>query len=213
MMELSLLFLLGAFHGINPGMGWLFAVALGMQERRAAAVWRALLPLGLGHALAIAAVLAAAALAGAALPRGATQVVVGILLISLGVRRLVRQRHAGWGGMRVGYAGLTAWSFLMATAHGAGLMVLPIVMRSDGAVEAASVHGAHAHHAAPAAAGVASALAATGVHAAGYLGVTALVALVVYLKVGVGLLRTAWVNLDFIWASALVVTGIAALVM
>lgn len=213
MAELSMLFLLGAFHGINPGMGWLFAVALGLQERRASAVWRALLPLVVGHALAIGAVLGIALAAGLVLPRGAVQTLVGTLLIGLGVRRLLRQRHAGWGGMRVGALGLTAWSFLMATAHGAGLMVLPIVM---GGSEPVAAQSAHAHHAAQTASPgthLIATLAAAGVHTAGYLAVTAAVALIVYTWLGVGLLRRAWINLDVIWACALVVTGIVALVV
>src|SRR6185436_9371797 len=111
---------LGAFHGINPGMGWLFAVALGMQERRRTAVWRALLPLGAGHALAVAAAVAIALLVGAVIPiRTLRWPVAGILLV-LGVSRLFRHRHPRWVGMRVGSRGLTVWSFLMASAHGAG---------------------------------------------------------------------------------------------
>src|SRR3970282_1093788 len=93
-----LLLLLGAFHGINPGMGWLFAVARGLQEGRRLEVWRALLPLATGPTL------------------------------GLGARRLIRHRHPRLGGMRVGMAGLTSWSFLMATAHGAGLMVVPVLL-------------------------------------------------------------------------------------
>src|SRR5918992_1655243 len=120
------LVLLGAFHGVNPGMGWLFAVALGMQENRAQAVWRALLPLGVGHACAVALAIALATTAGAIVPTAMLRWPIAIILIVLGVRRLVRHRHPRWGGMRLGLGGLTVWSFLVATAHGAGLMVLPI---------------------------------------------------------------------------------------
>ena len=120
------LFLLGAFHGINPGMGWLFAVALGMQEGSRRAVWRALLPLGIGHALAIAAVILLAVLLGVMVPLPALRVPVALTLMGTGVYRLARHCQPRLGGMRVGMVGLTAWSFLMASAHGAGLMVLPV---------------------------------------------------------------------------------------
>jgi hypothetical protein len=191
--------LLGAFHGINPGMGWLFAVALGMQENRAAAVWRALLPLGLGHACAIAAAILVAVLAGAVIPTRALQIPIAAVLIGLGIRRLFRHRHPRWAGMRIGLGGLTAWSFLVATAHGAGLMVLPIWLQLPGSGEHA------AHLGAPT--GVASGLAATAIHGASYLVVTSVIAWIVFTWLGVGLLRTAWINLDRIWATALIATG------
>jgi hypothetical protein len=197
----AMLVALGAFHGINPGMGWLFAVALGMQERRRGAVIRALLPLGAGHALAVAAAVAAALALGTVVPIGWLRWAVAGVLVSLGAMRFVRHRHPRWAGMRVGMAGLTLWSFLMATAHGAGLMVVPVFvgMTMTGG-------GDRAHHR-MLGNDAGAALLATGLHAAGYLIVTAFVALMVFEKLGVGLLRRAWFNLDLIWASALVVTA------
>jgi hypothetical protein len=208
--------LLGAFHGINPGMGWLFAVALGMQERRPRAVWLALPPLALGHALAIAAAAGIAVAVGAALPRGALQWTVGLLLLGLGGWRLARCRHPRFGGMRVGARDLTVWSFLMASAHGAGLMVLPFVIGAAG-TNVAHAHHDHAAHLAqaapPAAAGALTVVGATLVHGAGYLVVTAVTAWVVYRYIGVAMLRRAWINLDLLWALALMVTGLVALGM
>ena len=208
------LFALGAFHGVNPGMGWLFAVARGMQEGRRAEVWRALLPMGVGHALAVAAAVAIATLLGAALPLAALRWAVAVLLIGLGARRLVRHRHPRLGGMRVGTSGLTAWSFLMATAHGAGLMVVPVLLGGDAAPAHAS-HAAHAalagghgaHAAATGAGGLEAALAATAIHAAGYLLVSALAAAIVYEKLGLRFLRTGWLSVDLLWAVALIATG------
>ena len=197
---------LGAFHGVNPGMGWLFAVALGMQERRRTAVWRAMLPLAFGHALAIIAAIAVAMLAGAVVPLRVMQWAVGGVLLALGVSRFFRHGHPRWVGMQVGAKDLTVWSFLMASAHGAGLMVLPLVL--GGAV--APDHAAHASHAVHADAW--SATWATLVHSAGYLSVSVVIALVVF-ELGVGLLRKAWLNLDLVWAVALVVTSLATLVM
>jgi len=198
----GVLIALGAFHGINPGMGWLFAVALGMQERHRRAVLRALLPLGLGHVLAVAAAIAVAIAAGAVVSPQVLRWPVAALLVVLGARRLFRHRHPRWASMRVGMRGLTWWSFLMATAHGAGLMVVPVFLRMT------AVHAqGPACHTASASLGVVPALVATGLHGAGDLSVTAAVAIVVFEKLGVGLLRKAWFNLDLLWAGALVITG------
>ena len=122
---------LGALHGINPAMGWLFAVALGLQEKRARAVWRALPPLALGHALAIAVVVAVFTTIGVLVPMRVLRWGVALLLAGFGVYRLFRHAHFRYGGMRVGARELTIWSFLMATAHGAGLMVLPFVLEDE----------------------------------------------------------------------------------
>ena len=195
------LFLLGAYHGINPGMGWLFAVARGMQEHRARAVAWSLPPIALGHALSIGVVVVLAGLAQVALPLPYIRIGVAGALVGLGLYKLIRSRHFRWGGMQVGFRELTIWSFLMASAHGAGLMVLPVVLA-----------GPHAHHyAAPQVA--ANSVWATLIHTVGYLTVTAGVALLVYQKFGLALLRRAWLNLDLIWAIALVATGCVALVV
>lgn len=207
------LLLLGALHGLNPGMGWLFAVALGLQERRRRALWGALPPLVAGHAAAIALAVAAAALLGRALPLGALEWLVAAMLIGLGTLKLVRHRHPR-GGMRVGARDLTIWSLAMATAHGAGLMVLPLVL---GAPEHAA-HAAHTGHAGGMLlAGVAGAslpaLSAAVLHSAGYLAATMLAAVLVYEKLGVGILRRAWVNVDLVWAGALIGTGVLTVLL
>jgi hypothetical protein len=202
---LLVMLLLGAYLGINPGMGWLFAVALGMQERNSAAVGRSLLPIGLGHGLAIGAVVLFAVLLGTVIPLAYVKVAVALILLGFGVYCLVRQRHPRGGGMRVGFGDLTTWSFLMASAHGAGFMVLPVLL-------GASAKAAHSAHAASAAgahflASPVAALMATVVHTMGYLAVTGLVAWVVYKKLGLGLLRRAWINLHLIWAVALIISA------
>jgi hypothetical protein len=204
------LFLLGAYHGINPGMGWLFAVARGMQEHATKAVARALVPITLGHALSIGLVVALAGLIQIVLPLGYVQIVVAFALISLGVFRILRRKHFAWGGMQVGFRDLTFWSFLMASAHGAGLMVLPIVLHVAAANAASTMPAGHPMPMA-AANGPWTGLAATLVHTLGYLSVTALVALLVYRKFGLSLLRKGWFNLDLLWAAALIVTGCVAL--
>jgi hypothetical protein len=207
LMSWGTLCLLGAFHGINPAMGWLFAVALGMQENRAAAVWRALVPLGVGHASAIGLAILVGIVAGRVIPADALRWPIAIMLVLLGVRRLLRQKHPRWGGMRIGILGLTFWSFLVATAHGAGLMVLPVWLGMTAASFPGGSEITHAGHGA-ATGDLAVGLIATAVHGVSYLIVTAMIAWIVFRKVGVGLLRTAWINLDVIWAAALIASGV-----
>src|SRR5215471_1694261 len=191
------LFLFWAYHGINPGMGWLFAVARGMQEHSARAVAWSLPPIALGHALSIGVVVLLAGLAQVALPLTYIRIGVAMALVGLGIFKLIRSRHFHWGGMQVGFRDLTIWSFLMASAHGAGLMVLPVIL--------AGPH-VHHHHAA-------SGAWATLIHTLGYFTVTAAIALLVYWKLGLAMLRRSWFNLDLIWSIALVVTGFVALVV
>jgi hypothetical protein len=201
---------LGAYHGINPGMGWLFAVALGMQHGSARGVWRALPPIALGHAAAVGTVLVVFTVAGIVVPVHVLQAIVGTALITFGCYRLWRHRHPRFGGMQVGFRDLTAWSYLMASAHGAGFMLLPWVIAAPSGVAAAG--GEHASHAMAIGGGIpwAGALAAV-VHTVSYLLAMTLVAWLVYRKVGLAFLRTAWFNLDWMWAGALVLSGIAVL--
>jgi hypothetical protein len=203
----GMLLFLGAFHGLNPGMGWLFAVALGMQENRARAVWAALVPLGIGHACAVALAIAVAIAAGVVVPVHLLRWPVAAILVGLGIRRLIRHRHPRGGRMQISAGRLTLWSFLVATAHGAGLMVLPVWLGM--AAMAGGDHDMHAH----AAADLTSGLWATAVHGGSYLLVTAVIAWIVFSKLGVGMLRKAWINLDLIWAVALIVSGVFTVVV
>jgi hypothetical protein len=207
-MSWAMLMALGAFHGINPGMGWLFAVALGMQDRRRGAVLRALVPLGAGHAAAVAVAVGAALALGLVIPLDWLRWPIAGVLVSLGVRRFFRHGHPRGTGMRVSMGGLTVWSFLTATAHGAGLMVVPVFMGMS-----MSAAGAPAHHMHAAGFGTGAALLATSLHAVAYLAVTASVAVLVFEKVGVGILRRTWINLDLIWSAALVATGMLTLML
>jgi hypothetical protein len=205
---LWLMLLLGAYHGLNPGMGWLFAVALGLQEGKGSAVAKALVPIALGHAVAIDIVVLAAVFLGMALPLLVIRYSVAVLLVGLGIYGLVRHRHPRWVRMQVGFRDLTVWSFLMASAHGAGLMVLPVLLGSS-SVEAADQTVDH-HHMAAVASPLAGIL-ATAVHTLAYLSVTGLLAWVVYRKFGLALLRKTWFNFDLVWGGALVATGLCTL--
>lgn len=225
------LILLGALHGMNPGMGWLFAVALGLQEGSGRAVWRALPPLMAGHALAVAAAVGLALALGPIIDPADLRWLVGAALFGTGVFHLVRHRHPRFGGMRVGARDLVIWSFLMASAHGAGLMAVPFVPTTGTTVavaHAGPTAGAHDHAAhgralpghgahdangrvSPAGAGPGAgwlAVLATLVHTAGYLVVTGGIAAVVYYRLGLRLLRKAWIDLDRIWAGALILTAL-----
>ena len=202
---------LGAGHGINPAMGWLFAAALGFQRESRGAVWGALGPLALGHAAAIGLAIATAAALGVIIPLEPLQWATALLLVGLGIFRLARSRHISYGGMRVGGRELAIWSFLMASSHGAGLMVLPLVL-GDMPMAMHAHHMAQASLFGPGDLGWSGAEAAL-IHTAGYLLVTGVIAVTVYEKVGVRFLRSLWVNLDLVWAVALIVTGVATVML
>ena len=198
---------LGAYHGINPGMGWLFAVALGMQAGRASAMWRALPPLALGHVLAVGFVVALVVAAGVVLPLLVLKMVIAAMLVTLGIYRLWRHRHPRYGGMQVGFRDLTIWSFLMASAHGAGLMVVPFATGNGDSVSVLAA--SHTDHIYSVTARTAwNDAMAVGLHTLSYLLVSTLIAWIVYRKLGLAFLRVAWFNLDWLWAGALIITGI-----
>jgi hypothetical protein len=206
--------LLGAYHGVNPGMGWLFAVARGLQDQRREAVLQSLVPIALGHAASIALVVAVVGGVQTVAPPRLLRALGALVLILFGVFKLLRPRsHPRWVGMRVGAGELAIWSFLMATAHGAGLMLFPVLLSLPAAAQGAHVDGApHAHaHGVPAIglgpASLGQDAAAVLVHTLAMLLVMGAVALVVYEKAGLAILRRAWVNLDLIWAVAIVAAG------
>jgi hypothetical protein len=197
--------LLGAYHGLNPAMGWLFAVSMGFQEGRAGGVLRAIPPIAVGHAASVAAVIAAASAARLVLPLTVLRWLGAALLVGFAaVLALRRFAHPRWVGMRIGFRDLVLWSFLMSSAHGAGLMLLPVLLRPG----AAGAAGPHAH---PAPATWWEGAWALGVHTTAMLATLTAVALLVYGVVGLGVLRRAWINLDYLWAAALLVAGIVTL--
>lgn len=208
---------LGALHGINPGMGWLFAACLGLQERRRQAVLAALPPIALGHALSVGLVVLLIVLLRAHVNPRALQFASAALLIAYGIYRALRSRHPRWVGMRVGFRDLTLWSFLMASAHGAGLMLIPVFLATispdaHGAMNHQGHPGDHATHM-PLIAGPGWLTLAVLVHTLGHLLVAGLVALLFYEKLGLKLLQTAWFNIDFAWALALIATGVILALM
>lgn len=202
---------LGAYHGLNPAMGWLFAVSQGLQHRSRGALLRALGPIALGHELGIVLV-AVIVLGGAALvDPAALRIGSACVLFAFGIFRFVKPRaHFRWTTMRVDAKELTWWSFLMSSAHGAGLMVAPVLLGS-GAVAGASAHEADHVGLATVAAAPAAAVGLV-LHVGAMLLVMALVALLVYEKLGVAILRTTWINTDQVWAAAFIVAAAFTLV-
>jgi hypothetical protein len=210
----GVLLLLGAYHGINPGMGWLFALSLGLQQRSRKAVLWALLPIALGHAIAIALTLAVVALVQLTIPFATLKFLVAAILFALGLYRVFRSRHPLGAGMRVGFRDLTLWSFLMASAHGAGLMLAPVLL----APPMQAMHHSMNSSGAFGLAGIAPFLLALAVlvHTLGLILVAGAVAILFhqfYEKWGLGLLRHTWFNFDLLWAFALIIAGAAALVV
>jgi len=198
-------------------MGWLFAVALGLQERRLGAVLRAFPPIALGHLLAISAAVLVVGVAQIVVPLDVLRYVGAGALILFGLYKLVGSKHPRWVGMRVGFKDLTAWSFLMASAHGAGLMLVPVLLKLSPPAEP-TMQGMHADHAGHAAhAGMAASttaladLAAVGLHTLAMFVVMGSIAVVVYEKFDVMILKSAWFNVDLLWAGALVAAGIVTL--
>ena len=189
---------LGAFHGLNPAMGWLFAVALGLHRQSRAMVYLSLVPIAVGHALSVALVGAAFVLAGLTVNAQALGLLCGLLLMGWGLYHWgYRHRHRVRFGMHSGLAGILLWSFLVATAHGAGPMLWPILMPvcfpsgvTSGGSEPAEL-----------------ALAGVMVHSAAMLAVTAMIACMVHEWLGVGILRRVWINLDAVWTVALLAAG------
>jgi hypothetical protein len=201
---------LGAYHGIDPSMGWLFAVALGLQERSRAKVITSLGPIAIGHLVSIAAVVAII---------GGLRFFVAIdflrplgaaALILFGLFRFIWPRaHPRWVAMRVNSAELALWSFVMASAHGAGLMLFPILI----GMTPHSAHSAHQMVAANAAHTIWQAVGVVILHTGAMVVVMGAIAILIYDFVGLAILRSAWINLDAIWAGALVAAGLLTLVI
>ena len=195
------LVLLGAYHGVNPGMGWLFAVARGMQEKSRRAVLSSLLPIAIGHEASIVMVVVVVSLSQQFVPPFFVRLLAALVLVSFGLYKLWRPRwHPGGYGMRVGFTGLAGWSFLMSSAHGAGLMLAPVLLGMPVYVAYHSLREISLQ-----------AVAAASLHVAAMLLVMGVVSVVVYEQVGIGILRRSWFNLDLRWSVVLVASGAVTL--
>ena len=205
--ELLALVALGAYHGLNPAMGWLFAVSQGLQHGDRRAVTRSFLPIAVGHEASVVLVAVLVLVLGVIADPAVLHVAAAATLIGFGVFRFARPRwHPRWTTMRVNRRELTLWSFLMSSAHGAGLMVAPVLLGG------ATASAAGGHH--PAMAGdapVTAVAVGVGLHALAMVAVMGTVAMVVYVKLGVEILRRTWINTDALWAGAFVLAGVITL--
>jgi hypothetical protein len=211
---------LGAYHGLNPAMGWLFAVSLGLQEGRREAVIKAFWPIALGHAAAVALVVMVVLGLQVVVPLEVLRYLAAGTLISFGLYKLIRRKHPRWVGMRVGFKDLTAWSFLMASAHGAGLMLAPVLLKLSGTMREmehqaneAHEHWGHSVHLFLTNPEALADLAAVAVHTLSMFAVMAVVALIVYDRLGLMILKRTWFNVDLLWAAALVGAGVITLLI
>jgi hypothetical protein len=196
---------LGLFHGVNPAMGWLFAVALGLNRGSRSIVLLSLVPIALGHAVAVATVLFAVLALGLVLDHAMLMRAAAVLLIAWALWHAIRgHRQRLRVGMQTGLAGLVLWSFLMASAHGAGLMLVPILLPI--CASGAATSELHSGGAIP------LAIAAAGIHSLTMLAAIGVISVTVYEWIGVGFLRRGWINLDKIWAAALLLCGVVLLV-
>jgi hypothetical protein len=199
---------LGAYHGVNPAMGWLFAVSRGMQERSRRAVVRSLVPTAIGHELSIALVALLVVGLEVVADSSTLRIVAAAALFCFGIFRFVKPRaHFRWTSMRVTDRELTLWSFLMSTAHGAGLMIAPVLIGLQGAVDRS---GAQAHDRADLNllnASIGAGAVGIALHVIAMLAVMGVVAVVVYERLGLKVLRTAWLNTDALWAGAFVLAA------
>jgi len=201
--SLAALVALGAFHGLNPGMGWLFAVARGLQERARARVLESIPAIAAGHAASVGVVAVLVALTQSVVATRIVAIVGGAVLVGFGLWRLLSQRHFRWVGMRLSLWQLAGWSFLMSSVHGAGLMLVPVITASGGAAVGGHDHGLGAAQGSA----VMSGIFVTGVHTLAMFLVAGAIAVVVYEIVGLTVLRRTWFNLDRVWALALIGAG------
>jgi hypothetical protein len=195
---------LGLFHGVNPAMGWLFAVALGLHRHSERVVWLALLPIGLGHAAAVAIIVFIALALGLVLDTGLLQRLAAVVLLAWAAwHALYGRRHTVRFGMQISLGGLFLWSFLMANAHGAGLMLIPAVIPL--CLAASPAHELTASGSLP------IALTALGLHTGVMLATIGIISIVVYKWAGIAFLRRGWINFDLVWTMALIVCAIILL--
>jgi hypothetical protein len=196
---------LGAFHGLNPAMGWLFAVALGLHRNSRGTVLVSLIPIAIGHTVSVAVVAVVVVLLGLIVDQHLLEVIAGVLLVAWATyHALYGHRHRVRVGMTTGLTGLGIWSFVMATAHGAGLMLVPVVIPlclSESPARQLTAAGS-----------LPIALAAVGTHMAAMLAVILIIAVLVYDWLGLSFLRRGWINFDLIWIAALILTGMILIV-
>jgi hypothetical protein len=198
----------GLYHGVNPGMGWPLAVSAGLMERSSRALSAALWPLAAGHLLAmLLMILPFALLLSLVEWQRQIQIGAGLLVIGFGIFRLVDRRHPR-ALARIGPTQLGLWSFAVAIAHGAGLMLVPIYL---GLCRAADLDSGHAAAATLMNANLGMAVLVAAVHAAAMIAAGGCSAWLVYRYLGLKFVSLSWFNLDTVWAVSLILVGTIAL--
>jgi hypothetical protein len=194
----------GLYHGVNPGMGWPLAVAAGLMDKSSRALVAALGPLTLGHLLAMLVVILPFSLL-VALVYWQRQIQIGasFLVIGFGIFRLVNRRHPR-ALARIRPTQLGLWSFAVAIAHGAGLMLVPIYL---GLCRVADLNGGHEAASVLVSADLGMAIAVSVVHAAAMVAAGGLSAWLVYRYFGLKFVSRSWFNLDATWAVSLLLVG------
>jgi hypothetical protein len=198
----------GLYHGVSPGMGWPLAVAAGLMGRGRRDVLSALASLAAGHLVAMLVILLPFALITALLEwRRVIRISAGVAVIAYGVFRLVNRRHPR-ALARIRPTQLALWSFAIAIAHGAGLMLLPIYL---GLYSAEEVDKAHQALAVLMARNFASAVLVSLVHVLSMVTAGGVIAFLVHDWIGLKFLSRSWFNLDFAWALSLILVGAVGL--
>ncbi|MFM0001243.1 MULTISPECIES: hypothetical protein [Paraburkholderia] len=200
----------GLYHGINPAMGWPLAVSSGLMERRARALFSALIYLAVGHVLAVLLVMLPFAMLAILLAwQREIQIGASVLVIGFGVVLLIRRRHPRVL-VRIPPSRLALWSFAVAIAHGAGLMLVPIYL---GLCSAYDMDRGHRAAQTLIEANLGMALLVSGVHACAMMVAGGLLAWLVYRYLGLKFVSRSWFNLDAVWALSLVLVGALSLAL
>ena len=198
----------GLYHGVNPGMGWPLAVSAGMMERSPRALVAALGYLALGHLMAmLVAIVPFALLATLLFWQREIQICASALVISFGIFLLIRQSHPRVLA-RIRPTQLGLWSFAVAIAHGAGLMLLPIYL---GLCQSGDIDRGHAAAGALINANLSMALLVSLIHTLAMLAAGGFLAWLVYRYLGPKFVSQSWFNLDTTWAISLILVGALSL--
>lgn len=185
--------LLGAFHGINPAMGWLFAVFLAIHRSQKRVLFYAIIPIATGQILGDGLVIAAQTFARFHLPAGTVHLSIAAFIVIYGIYRLFRYyRHFKWaGGLNVGYGQLILWSFLASSTHGSGLLFAPFILEASSIMDLVPLWI---------------------VHEMAMLTSMTVISLSVY-HLGIAKFKKYLVNFELVWAILLIAVGVLLFVM
>jgi hypothetical protein len=198
----------GLYHGANPAMGWPLAVSAGLMERSSRALAVALLYLGIGHLLAMTVMLVPFAMLSALVAwQREIEIGASLVVIGFGIYLIINRRHPRFLA-RIPPSQLGLWSFAVAIAHGAGLMLVPIYL---GLCRAANTDQGHRAAETLINANLEAALVVSVAHTLAMMAAGGILAWVIYRYLGLKFLSRSWINLDAVWASSLILVGALSL--